>query len=119
VGILGANLSERFRLVRDIVVFLISVYALYNIVNFYTKGYLDGIKTGIKMNAPIAENVLKETICYQTPNCTLYCNEVKYEKEVVNYNNSGFPVGYQYVLKEVNRYCLNDLGDRKFMLLGE
>jgi hypothetical protein len=116
VGVLGAHLSEKFRLVRDIVVFLISVYSLYNIVNFYTKGYIDGIKAGIKMNAPIAENVLKETICYQTLNCTLYCNEIKYEIEVAN---TGFPAGYQYVMKEVNRYCLTDLGDRKFMLLGE
>lgn len=118
MGILGAHLSEKFRLVRDIVVFLISVYALYNIVNFYTKGYFDGIQAGIKINAPITENVLKETICYQAPNCTLYCNEVKYEKVVMN-NNIGFPISYQYVMKEVNRYCLNDLGDRKFLLLGE
>ena len=56
------------------------------------------------MNAPIAENMLKETICYQTPNCILYCNEVKYEKEVAKDNNTGLPVGYQYVMKEVNRY---------------
>jgi len=110
-------LSNRFRLVRDIVVFLISVYALYNINNFYIKGYLDGIKAGIKMNSPIPENILKETICYQTPNCTLYCNEVKYEKIVVN--NSGFPVGYQYVMKGVKRYCLKDLWNKKFMLIGE
>jgi hypothetical protein len=116
VGVLGAHLSERFRLVRDIVVFLISVYALYNIINFYTKGYLDGIKAGIKMNAPVAENVLKETICYQTPNCTLYCNEIKYETV---FNNLSFPFGYQHIIKEVNSFCLKDLGNKKFLLIGE
>jgi len=116
LGILGANLSEKFRLVRDVVVFLISIYALYNIANFYTKGYIDGLKAGIKMNTPIAD--LKETICYKTPSCNLYCNEIKYKKEVVKDNNS-FPIGYQYVMKEVNRYCLNDSGNRKFLLIGE
>lgn len=116
MGILGAHLSERFRLVRDIVIFIISVYALYNIVNFYTKGYFDGLNAGMKMNTPILENMRKETICYQTQNCTLYCNEIKYE---IALSNAGLPVNYHYVMKEVNSYCLNNLENRKFMLIGE
>jgi hypothetical protein len=106
MGIFGAHLSNKFRLIRDVVVFLISIYTLYNISNFYVKGYFDGLKYGARLNSPV--QISKETICYQTPNCTLYCNEMKYEFE-----NSSF------VIKDVRRYCLNDLKYKKFLLIGE
>jgi len=118
LGILGAHLSERFRLVRDIIIFALSIYALYSIQNFYTKGVFDGISTGINLNScfnPLLDTY-KETICYQTPNCTLYCNEITYERKKLDEVNMSF-VPYEFVLKDVKKYCLNDLSGKKFMVV--
>lgn len=118
MGILGAHLSSRFRLIRDIIIFALSVYALYNIGNFYVKGFLDGVSAGIKLNSCFNPflNTYEETICYQTPNCTLFCNKIAYERKKIDEINMSF-VPYEFKMKNVETYCLNDLSGKKFMVI--
>jgi len=116
VGILGAHLSEKFRIVRDVVILAISIYTLLNIHNFYTQGYLDGVKDGYELRAnPIFPN-MKDTICFKTENCTLFCNEIAYKIEEIN--NSFVPIKYAYVAEEVKSFCLDNLDGKKFALIG-
>jgi len=116
MGIFGAHLSEKFRTVRDVVVLAVSIYVLINIHNFYTKGYFDGIKIGYNLKAsPLIENS-KETICFKTENCTLFCNEIEYKVREIN--NSFLPVKYAYVAEEVRGFCLDNLDGKKFVLIG-
>jgi len=116
MGIFGAHLSEKFRIVRDVIVLAISIYTLINIHNFYTKGYFDGIKEGYNLKAPPLIENSKETICFKTENCTLFCNEIEYKVKEIN--NTFIPVKYAYVAEEIRSFCLDNFDGKKFALIG-